>query len=85
VAEGVLAGDLPARAPELAKLVCLRAEFPIFASELAVDPRITGLVQVFGDDGDDAEIPDGTPSDLVVRARRYAQGDLPVGELLVDD
>lgn len=40
IARGRLDGDLSLRAVELAKLVCLRCEFPLFAADLTLDPDL---------------------------------------------
>ena len=81
-AEGVIAGNLAERAPELAKLVCLRTEFPLFASDLPTDPRLTELVRDFAEDPD-GDFPQGVPIELVDLARRYARGQLFVDDLLL--
>lgn len=44
VRTGQLDLDLPANADELARLVCLRIEFPVFASDLVLDPRLAEYV-----------------------------------------
>ncbi len=80
--EGVLDSHLPARASEVAKLVCLRCEFPLFAEDLTMDTRLPSLVRA---------IADGEPIDVTVRpevvasADAYAHGLLPVAEYLAED
>lgn len=80
---GMLDQNLPERAPELAKLVCLRTEFPLFAADLALDARLPELVlQIHG--GEITKRPPGI-SDLVwERAMLYARGQLPLDTLLVN-
>jgi hypothetical protein len=80
--EGVLAENLPARANEVAKLVCLRCEFPLFAEDLVLDQRLPELVRALAD-GD--ELPPNLTAEVAARARDYARGLLPVGALLVDE
>src|SRR5204863_2571510 len=43
-AEKVIDEDLEARAAEVAKLVCLRTEFPLFAADLQLDARLPEIV-----------------------------------------
>lgn len=45
VADGVLGGELTGRAAEIARLVCLRCEFPLFADELHYDVRLLDALQ----------------------------------------
>lgn len=64
---------------EIAKLVCLRCEFPLFAADLHVDPRLPERVL-------DAvrEIADGADPARLGRAGAYAEGRLPVSNLPMD-
>lgn len=70
------------RATELAKLVCLQCEFPLFAEDLTMDARLPGLVRMIAD-GESP--PENLPREVVQRARAYAQGRRVVAELLVGD
>jgi hypothetical protein len=83
-AEGTLASSVEERAPELAKLVCLRCEFPLFASDLALDARLPDLVREFAENPDFSP-PAQTPRRVVRRAHLYAEGKLPVDEVLLED
>jgi hypothetical protein len=80
--EGVLASSIEQRTAELAKLVCLRCEFPLFAADLPLDARLPDLVREFADDPDTAAPGQMSPR-VVERARLYADGQLPTDELLV--
>jgi KAP family P-loop domain len=80
--EGVLDSHLPARASEMAKLVCLRCEFPLFAEDLSIDARLPSLVQTLAD-GDEISVP--VRPEVRALAEEYAQGVLPVTELLIED
>jgi hypothetical protein len=75
--EGLLSGSSSARALELAKLVCLRLEFPLFAGDLAMDARLPDLVlQRYEDQS--VPRPPGVTDDVWERAGQYAAGVLPV-------
>jgi len=85
---GQLDAKLASRATELAKLVCLRTEFPLFARDLessdhlpALVLRARGLLLDKRDPRDDAEFRNH-PRDVAERAVLYAAGELPVAELL---
>jgi KAP family P-loop domain len=79
--QGVLGGDLSARASEIAKLVCLRCEFPLFAEDLTLDEGLPDLVRAIAD----GEKPPGfSPREVITRATNYAHNQLPVAEYLVD-
>jgi hypothetical protein len=80
--EGVLDSHLPARASEVAKLVCLRCEFPLFAEDLSVDARLPALVRTLADD---EEITVPVRPEVRALAHEYARGLLPVTELLIDE
>ena len=75
--DGALAGELAGRACELAKLVCLRTEFPLFARDLAIDSRLPQLV-LSADRARDQRAPANVRSDVWQRAAQYAQGLLPM-------
>jgi DNA polymerase III delta prime subunit len=89
VGAGSLQGDISGRAQELAKLVCLRTEFPLFAHELERDFRICQAVLAYShanEDGTDPEDVDVLRFDpeLRRRARAIVSGRQPVDELLID-
>lgn len=67
----LLGTDLRSRAPELAKLVCLQMEFPVFANELPDEPRLPELVMRLVR-GDEAPLP-GVTEEVMERANAYAQ------------
>lgn len=77
---------LPARASELAKLVCLKLEFPLFARELALDDRLPEAVLLAArtDQGNEAAAEElaTLPEELRIRGELYARGELPVAQLL---
>lgn len=80
-ADGFLAG-MSDRASELAVLVCLRCEFPLFAADLTIDPRLPQFVRILADR---EELPAGVRMEVRDRASAYLEGRLPVAELLVAD
>lgn len=81
-AEGRLDRDLGARATELAKLICLQAEFPLFAEDLTLDARLPEFVRMVADD---EELPPNVRPEVAQRATAYARGQRIVAELLVED
>lgn len=88
VAAGSLGDDLPQRAAELAKLVCIRTEFPLFAAELERDTRVIGVIELIlrRDEDDDPSVADEqlerVDPELRERAKRIAHGWFAVDELL---
>lgn len=73
---------LVGRRSALAKLVCLRTEFPLFAEELDKFPKLPSalLAQKRGDD------PDGLQESSPLtweRAREFLEGNLPIAPLLI--
>lgn len=80
--EGLLAANLASRASEVAKLVCLRCEFPLFAAELAREPRLPSLVLAIAETG---HLPPKVSSEAAALARAYAEGRLPVAELMIKE
>lgn len=70
-----------ARATELAKLVCLQCEFPLFAEDLTLDPRLPQFVRMVADQ---EPLPANLPTEVARRAKAYAEGRRIVAELLVD-
>ena len=82
-------GTLPPIAPraaELAKLVCLRIEFPLFARDLNLDPRLTEAVVRAAEALRTMEDLENAladfPLDVRQRAPLYATGELPAAQLL---
>lgn len=92
-AAGLLNTDVAARADELARLVCLQVEFPLFARDLVTDPRLPEYVHRLAEDradgeGDDAaavweDFPYATDTARGL-AERYARLDAAVDQVLVD-
>ncbi len=90
-AAGTLDENLAARAAELAKLVCIRAEFPLFAAELERDARIVDVIAVCLEREED-ETPSsaderlrGFEPGLRSRAEDVARGAFAVDQLLSED
>lgn len=97
--QDLLAKDVNRRAPEIAKLVCLRCEFPIFAEELNRDVALVTALQEVGefteanewDKDNPAELAERVaeaselPHALLERAVPYFVGESQVAELLTDD
>lgn len=77
---GLLSEKFPERAAELAKLVCLQSEFPLFADTLSLDARMPSVVLVLADG---EPVPLGTRPEVEQRARAFAEGRASVTELLV--
>jgi hypothetical protein len=80
-AEGRLDPGFATRAPELAKLVCLQSEFPLFAEDLTLDTRLPELVRMAADR---EALPANVAPEVAQRAVAYARGDRIVAELLVN-
>jgi hypothetical protein len=89
-AEGAIEENIRDRADEVAKLTCLRTEFPLFAADLRLDDRLPQLVLRLH------EHPQATDEDLaaeflglapeaLVRARAYAREELPVDAVIARD
>jgi energy-coupling factor transporter ATP-binding protein EcfA2/DNA-binding transcriptional regulator YbjK len=79
-ADGLLEIDPARRVEEIAKLVCLRVEFPLFARDLLLDHRLCAFVLAL-DANPEADL--GPVSERVKdAARRYANLDAPVDQLL---
>lgn len=94
--EGALDASLSRRAAEVARLVCLRCEFPLFADELHHDIRLIEALQYLGistpsdsgasEDGTRTlQVQHGLPLSVAERAVSYFHGDRPVAELLATD
>jgi KAP-like P-loop domain-containing protein len=74
------------RASEIAKLVCIKLEFPLFARDLALDERLIPAVtlaarSIKGDLSAQEEL-EHLPEELRLRAKQYASGQLRVAQLL---
>ena len=79
--------DLLPRAAELAKLACLRVEFPLFAAELVTEPRlarwVTGELDRLDADNEQPEaIPDHVDEQLKKRIQAWAKGDVAPDRLI---
>ncbi|EWS82983.1 KAP family P-loop NTPase fold protein [Brachybacterium phenoliresistens] len=81
---GLLAEDPCATAPAIARFVCLRVEFPLFARHLEVDANLPALVlQIM--QNRDAELPAGTSDRAIELAESYAHGCAAPSTILVED
>lgn len=79
----LLAEDPTANPASIARLACLRVEFPLFARHLEVAPELASLVlQLMRDEN--ASLPSGTSKRAEDLARSYALEQAPPGMLLVD-
>lgn len=79
-AAGLLSKTFSDRSAELAKLVCLQSEFPLFADALTVDARMPQVVLAVADG---EPVPPGTPDEVEKRATAFVEGRTSVTELLV--
>jgi Cdc6-like AAA superfamily ATPase len=83
-------GSVIPRAPEIAKLVCLRVEFPLFARDLNLDDRLTEAVVTVAtafEKREDLPNDEGfkaLPIEIRRRAISFARGDLPASRLLAE-
>ncbi|MGW6493433.1 KAP family P-loop NTPase fold protein [Streptomyces sp. NPDC055056] len=82
-ASGLLDTDVAARADEIARLVCLRVEFPLFARDLTLDPRMPQLVLALAEDPD-ADLGSFVSPAARQAAQGYAGQQNPVDRSLVD-
>lgn len=84
---GRLHGDMALRADEIARMVCLRIEFPLFARDLVLDARLPEYVLRLHKEQDEEAVwrdyPHATPQ-VKALARGFADRDLPVATLLSD-
>jgi Cdc6-like AAA superfamily ATPase len=91
VAAGSIGEDLPERAAELAKLVCIRTEFPLFAAELERDARIIDVISLClqrddaGEDGPEDGRLHGFEPGLRDRGEQVIHGEFAVDQLLSED
>jgi hypothetical protein len=81
-ADGLLDADVAARADEIARLVCLRVEFPLFARDLLMDHRLPDHVLALVENNG-AELDTKVPEVRQV-ALRYALVGAPIDRNLSD-
>jgi hypothetical protein len=81
IADHHLDGDIRGRAAELAKLVCLQMEFPLFAADLANEPSLPALVLLLAEDPL-SEKPGHVTDEVWTRVRRYAAGEVALDVLI---
>ncbi|MBS1882482.1 MAG: hypothetical protein JSS97_05940 [Actinobacteria bacterium] len=74
--------DVVPRAAEIAKLACLQIEFPLFATDLSIEPRM--LEWVLKAKVGEA-LPGYLPPEVRRRAQAYAEGRLDVDEIIATD
>jgi hypothetical protein len=84
-AAGALAAAPIQRAAELAKLVCLRHEFPLFAADLVAEPRLPELMLKLATGVDPTDPPEGVRASSWEMAVEYSGGRRPVDVNLADD
>ncbi|MFE1802391.1 P-loop NTPase fold protein [Streptomyces sp. NPDC059517] len=82
-AEGLLETDPATRAPEIAKLVCLRIEFPLFARDLLLDHRLCEYVLALDADPK-AVLGNYVRPEVREAARRYANLEAAVDLHLIE-
>jgi len=84
----VLDDQVRARASEMAKLVALQVEFPLFAADLHITPDLPAVVlacveaRAEGNDPSRARRLQGVPKSVADRAIEYSEGKLPTDETL---
>lgn len=82
--DGLLEGDLPPRAAEIARLVCFQVEFPLFARDLTAVPDLPRLVvRKLADPSAGQE--SRTSDEAHQLACKYANHSADVARLLVDE
>ncbi|MFM9583134.1 KAP family P-loop NTPase fold protein [Streptomyces caniscabiei] len=82
-ASGLLETDVAARADEIARLVCLRVEFPLFARDLTLDHRMPQYVLALAEDPE-ADLGSYVPPAVREAALGYAGQQAPVDRSLLD-
>ncbi|MFJ2240932.1 P-loop NTPase fold protein [Streptomyces sp. NPDC087859] len=82
-ASGLLETNVAARADEIARLVCLRVEFPLFARDLTLDHRMPQYVLALVENPD-ADLGSYVPPAVRKAALGYAGQQAPVDRSLVD-
>lgn len=80
----LLIGDPSTNAASIARLVCLKVEFPLFARHLEVDANLPALVLQLMRDRN-AELPAGTSDRSAELAKSYALESVAPSTVLVDD
>lgn len=80
----LLAEDPVVNAASIARLACLRVEFPLFARHLEVAPDLPSLVLQFMRN-EEATLPSGTSERAAELARSYALEQAPPSTVLVDE
>lgn len=80
--QGQLGADPASHAAAIAKLVCLRVEFPLFARDLTADADLPAYVLLAVAQ---RALPEGISEEAGRLARQYADQELPVATLLVSD
>jgi hypothetical protein len=83
-ASGMLPKDVHTRAAEIARLTCLQIEFPLFAADLTIEPRLPEFVLRLHLDPE-ADLPLYVPEPVRDLARSYANCELDVDEVLPRD
>jgi hypothetical protein len=89
-AERSIAGDVEARASEVAKLVCLKTEFPLFAADLELDARLPDIALRFseGEEPDEVDLRKAFPGvsdEALARAGKYGRENLAVDEVIAQE
>ena len=83
--EEMLPADVAHRASEVAKLACLRTEFPLFAVDLQLDARLPQLVLRLHEEPAltlaQLALP-GVSPEAFAQAKAYAREELPVAEII---
>lgn len=77
-----LDAEVEPRASEIAKLACLQIEFPLFAADLSIEPRLPEWV-LRAHAGE--PLPHYLPPEVRRRAEGYAEGKLNVDEILASE
>lgn len=82
-AEGRIDKNVERRTSEIAKLACLRTEFPLFANDLQLYSRLPEVVLLLSEDEKaDLSIFRGMSTEIDERAHAYAKEELPVAEVI---
>ncbi|MGV0783971.1 KAP family P-loop NTPase fold protein [Mycolicibacterium sp. XJ775] len=82
--QGLLSEDPRSNAASLAKLICLRVEFPIFARDLEIDARLPQIVLNLMAAPDGSIVEKSWSAQAIERARAYATGGEVPTTLLAD-
>lgn len=76
-------GEIGPRVSGLAKLACLRVEFPLFAADLAQEPRMPEYVLLASEEaGEEDLLPEHVDEHVKARARRWERGLLEVDRII---